>query len=319
MRLLAARLGMRIVGALTVLWAIATLSFFALRAIPGDPALAVLGGPGSHASAEAVAKVRADYGFDRPVFIQYVMMLGRLIRFDLGESYRLHTPVIDHIAALFAPTLTIAILALVVAWALTIPLCWWATRPPRYGAIVADLIGMVTSALPHFWLGAVGITLFVAVWRLPIVLASSRPEGLILPVLTLAIPLAGYLSQVSRDGMEDALESQFVLSARARGESEWQVFWRHVLRHGIRPAIHLTGWAFGSLISGAVVIEQMFARTGLGRSLIDAVTARDIPLVTGVLMVVAVGYVLVTLVTELVEWALYRNERPAQPNRKALQ
>ncbi|MDO5728076.1 MAG: ABC transporter permease [Actinomycetaceae bacterium] len=315
---LAARLGWRLLGALTVLWGIATLSFFAVRLIPGDPALAVLGGPGSNATAEAVEKVRGDYGFDRPLLVQYTMMLGRLVQLDLGESYRLHTPVIDHIAALFAPTLTVALLALVVAWVLTIPLCWWATRPARYGAIVADLIGMITSALPHFWLGAVGITLFVAVWKLPIVLASSRPEGLILPVLTLAIPLAGYLAQVTRDGMEDALDSQFVLAARARGESEWHVFTRHVLRHGIRPAIHLTGWAFGSLIGGAVVIEQMFARTGLGRSLIDAVTSRDVPLVTGVLMVVAVGYVLVTLVTELVEWTLYRNERPVRPNRKAV-
>lgn len=315
---LAARLGVRLLGALTVLWAIATLSFFAIRAIPGDPALAVLGGPGSHASPEAVEKVRADYGFDRPIIVQYVMMLGKLARFDLGESYRLHTPVTDHIGALLAPTLTLAIGALIVAWLLTIPLCWWATRPARYGAMIADLLGMVTSALPHFWLGAVGITLFVTVWKLPIVLAASRPEGLILPVLTLAIPLAGYLAQVIRDGMEDALQSQFVLVARARGESEWHVFTHHVLRHGARPAIHLTGWAFGSLIGGAVVIEQLFARTGLGRSLIDAVTARDVPLVTGVLMVVATGYAMVTLATEFVEWLLYRNERPVRANRKAM-
>lgn len=315
---LGACLGGRLLGAVTVLWAIATLSFFAIRAIPGDPALAVLGGPGSHASPEAVEKVRLDYGFDRPLIIQYVIMLSKLIRFDLGESYRLHTPVSDHIGALLAPTMTLAVSALIVAWILTIPLCWWATRAPRYGAIIADLLGMITSALPHFWLGAVGITLFVTVWQFPIVLASSRPEGLILPVLTLAIPLAGYLAQVIRDGMEDALQSQFVLAARARGESEWHVFTRHILRHGARPAIHLTGWAFGSLIGGAVVIEQLFARTGLGRSLIDAVTARDVPLVTGVLMVVAAGYVLVTLATEFVEWLLYRNERPMRANRKAM-
>jgi peptide/nickel transport system permease protein len=123
----------------------------------------------------------------------------------------------------------------------------------------------------------------------------------VLPVLTLAIPLAGFLGQVMRESLTDALESPFVLSARARGESETGVRWRHAIRHAALPAISLSGWAFGSLISGAVVVETVFARPGLGRSLLNAVTIRDVPMVTGVALVSALAFVLVTIATDAID------------------
>jgi peptide/nickel transport system permease protein len=122
----------------------------------------------------------------------------------------------------------------------------------------------------------------------------------VLPVLTLALPLAGFLGQVMRESVLDALDAPFVLSARARGEGESGVRWRHVLRHGALPGIALSGWAFGWLISGAVVVETIFARPGLGRTLLNAVQLRDVPLVIGVVLVVAVGYVLMTVLTDVV-------------------
>jgi peptide/nickel transport system permease protein len=118
-------------------------------------------------------------------------------------------------------------------------------------------------------------------------------------VVTLAIPLAGFLGQVMRESLLTALESPFVLSARARGESERGVRWIHVLRHAALPAVSLSGWAFGSLISGAVVVETIFARPGLGRTLLNAVTVRDVPVVIGVVLIVALAYILVTLATDL--------------------
>ncbi len=137
-------------------------------------------------------------------------------------------------------------------------------------------------------------------------MALSDPGivGLILPAVTLAIPLGGYLAQIMRDSTIDTLEKPFILAARARGESPNGVFVKHVLRRAALPAVGLTGWAFGSLISGAVVVEKLFARPGLGRSLVDAVIARDVPMVIGVLIVVAFAYVLITLVTDVVEQAL---------------
>jgi len=133
---------------------------------------------------------------------------------------------------------------------------------------------------------------------LPATTAPGLP-GVILPVVTLAIPLAGFLGQVMRESMLDALESPFVLSARARGESEFGVRWIHAIRHAALPGISLSGWAFGSLISGAVVVETIFAREGLGRSLLAAVIARDVPLVTGVLLTVAAVYIVVNILAEI--------------------
>jgi len=158
--------------------------------------------------------------------------------------------------------------------------------------------------VPHFWLAISLILLFSTVlgWLPPV--SVPGPLGLVLPVLTLAIPLAGFLGQVMREALLDAMESPFVLSARARGEGDGGVFWRHALRHAAIPAIGLVGWAFGSLISGAVVVETIFARQGLGRSLLQAVQSRDVPLVIGVVLVVALAYMVVTTLTDLADRAI---------------
>jgi peptide/nickel transport system permease protein len=119
--------------------------------------------------------------------------------------------------------------------------------------------------------------------------------------LTLAIPLAGFLGQVMREALLVAMQSPFVLSARARGESETGVLWRHALRHAALPAISLSGWAFGSLISGAVVVETIFARPGLGRSLLRAVQDQDVPLVSGIVLVVALVYCVMTVLADALD------------------
>jgi peptide/nickel transport system permease protein len=292
-------LAIKVAGAVFVLWAVATLTFFAVRLIPGDPAQAVLGGPGSQASAEALAAVRAEYGLDQPLFIQYLQQLGRLATGDLGRSYALNMDVAPLVLVQLGGTLTLAALALVVAWLLALALATWSTRAGRTGWMIGSGLEIVAAALPHFWLATALIVLF-STW-LGILPAISTPgvAGLVLPVLTLAIPLAGFLGQVMRESLLTALESPFVVSARARGESERGVRWIHVLRHAALPAVSLSGWAFGSLISGAVVVETIFARPGLGRTLLNAVTVRDVPVVIGVVLIVALAYILMTLATDL--------------------
>lgn len=291
----------KIGGAVFVLWAVATAIFFGIRLIPGDPAEAIMGGPGSQASAEALAAARADYGLDQPLLIQYFGQLGRLATGDLGTSYSLKSPVLEVLGELVPPTLTLAVLALLVAWALALLLAVLSSRSGALGSAIASGMEIVAAAVPHFWLASVLILVFATMlgWLPPV--STSTPAGLVLPVATLALPLAGFLGQVMRDTMAEAQRSAFALSARARGESETGVLLRHSLRHAALPGIALSGWAFGSLLSGAVVVESIFARPGLGRSLLSAVTARDIPLVTGVALLSAAAYVLIMALSDVVE------------------
>jgi peptide/nickel transport system permease protein len=288
----------RVAGAVFVLWAVATLTFFAVRLIPGDPAEAILGGPGSQTSAEALAAVRVEYGLDQPLFVQYVAQLGRLAVGDLGRSYALNMDVAPLLLAQLGGTLVLAALALALAWVLALALATWSTRGGRTAWAIGSGLEIVAAALPHFWLATALIVLFSTWLGVLPPISTPGPAGLVLPVLTLALPLAGFLGQVMRESFQSALESPFVVSARARGEGEAGVRLVHVLRHASLPAISLSGWAFGSLISGAVVVETIFARPGLGRTLLNAVTVRDVPVVVGVVMIVAVAYILMTLATD---------------------
>lgn len=292
---------LRIGGVVFVLWAVATVTFFAIRLIPGDPAEAVLGGPGSQASEEALAAARAEYGLDQPLFVQYLRFLGRLAVGDLGRSFSLRQPVATVIGENLGGTLLLALVSLVVAAVIALAIASFSTRGGRWAAGVTSTLEIIAAAVPHFWLAIALILLFATTlgWLPPV--SVPGPAGLVLPVLTLALPLAGFLGQVMRESLLDAMASPFVLAARARGESERGVFWRHTLRHAAIPAVGLAGWAFGALISGAVVVETIFARPGLGRSLLSAVQLRDVPVVVGVVIVVALGYMLVTTLTDLAD------------------
>lgn len=294
-------LAIRLAGLVFVLWAAATVTFFAMRLIPGDPAQAILGGPGSQASPEALAHARAEYGLDLPLFVQYVRQLGRYAVGDFGSSYSLHDTVAHVIGEQLGGTLTLAVVSLAVAWVIALGLATWSVRGGRVAWAIGSGMEIVAAAVPHFWLATVLILLFSSTlgW-LPAVNVPG-PLGIVLPALTLAVPLAGFLGQIMRESLLDALHSPFVLTARARGESEGGVLWRHALRHAALPAISLSGWAFGSLISGAVVVETIFARPGIGRSLLSAVQSRDVPLVSGIVLVVALAYCLVTVASDLLD------------------
>lgn len=298
---LARRTLARLGGLALVLWAAATITFFAMRAIPGDPALAVLGGPGSQASEAALAAVRAEYGFDQPLWLQYARQLGRYLGGDFGASSSLHAPVIQLIAEQLGPTLVLTLTSMALAWAMALGLATWSAWGGRGADAVGSALEIVAAAVPHFWLGTVLVMVFAS--GLGILPAVSTPgiAGLVLPTVTLAVPLAGFLGQVMREPLAEALHSPFALSAAARGESRLGLVWRHAVRHAALPAIALSGWAFGSLISGAVVVETVFARPGLGRSLLRAVQDRDILLVSGIVLVAALGYCLATALSDVLE------------------
>jgi peptide/nickel transport system permease protein len=304
-------LGQRVAGAVIVLWAVATLIFFAIRLVPGDPAEAILGGPGSQASPAALALVRREYGLDQPLIVQYFDQLGRLATGNLGTSYSLKQSVASVLGSTVPPTLLLAAIALVVAWILAIGSAWWSAGGGRIANTLASGLEVAASAVPHFLLASILIVIFATQlgWLPPV--STGTPIGIVLPAVTLAVPVAGFLGQVTRDSLLDAAAAPFVVSARARGEGTSGVFRRHLLRHSALPGLALSGWAFGSLLSGAIVVESIFARPGLGRTLLQAVTLRDIPLVTGVALVSALAYVVVTALGDLAEKLVDPRERGA--------
>lgn len=292
----------RLAGAVFVLWAVATIAFFALRLVPGDPVDALLGGPGNNATEEVRQQTRELHGLGRPVLVQYGGFLSGLLRGDLGESYQLRQPVAQVLGEQVGNTLMLAALALTLAWAFALSLALWSVRSGRAATAVANILEIVSAAVPHFWLGTILILVFsVRLQLLPATSGAAGVDGLVLPVVTLAVPLTGFLGQSMRESMLTAMHSPFALSARARGEGETGVSLRHALRHAALPGINLTGWAFGSLISGAVVVETVFARPGLGRTLLEAVTVRDVPVVLGVVLLIAAVYVVVTLASDASE------------------
>lgn len=290
----------RLGGAIAVLFTVATLAFIALQFVPGDEVRAAVGGPGSQASAEALAAARAQYGLDRPVLVQYLDFLGRLVRGDLGVSYAQRMPVTDVLSAALGPTFTLAGTALAVSWALALGSVIIASGHSRLARGVTGALDLIAASMPNFWLASLMVLLFAGVLSWFPAVSTGTIDGLILPAFALAIPTAGFLAQVCRSGADDAREAPFVESARARGETELGVRVRHVLRHGAVPGLNLTGWALGSLISGAVVIEMIFARPGLGRTLVNSTLANDVPVVLGVVLFAALTYVVVTFVTDVV-------------------
>ena len=293
-------------AAALVVWLTATVVFLALRA-SGDPLEAILGGPGSQASPEAAANARAAYGLDAPLWLQYLQQLWRIVTLQFGDSYARKQPVAELLAANLPPTLVLATLAFVLAWVLALggALISAHARGRIGGWVKAALTGIETVAgvMPQFFLGALLILVFASSlnWLPATGAAAAGPRALVLPVITLAVPVAGYLAHVVHGPLAEADRAPFATTARARGARESRVLLRHTLRHAALPAIALSGWAYGSLLSGAVVVEVLFARQGLGRLLLEAATVRDVPVVIGAVVIVALLYVLVMLVAALVE------------------
>ena len=297
-RPLARRILATIGSSALLLWAVATIVFFLQHLVPGDPAQTILGGASANPPEETLQAVREQYGFDQPVLVQYGHFLAGLATGDLGESYTMKQSVVSIVAEQIVPTLQLTGAALLIAWAIAIALTLATAGRPGRWARIGSAIEVVFAALPHFWLGVVLLVVFAVMLQwLPVV--DDGPAGLVLPALTLGVPLGGFLAQVTRDEFDVALRQPFVLSALSRGARPGDVRWRQVLRHAALPGIALSGWGLGSLISGAVVVEVIFSRQGIGQVLVAAVTAQDLPLVIGVTFVVAAVYVLANILSDL--------------------
>lgn len=299
MNRLVRRMLWRVLGSLIVLWGAATLTFVGLNVSAGDPALAILGGPDAVPTPEVLEQVRREYGLDQPLIVQYGRYLGRLAEGDLGESYRLRVPVIKVISQQVGATVELALWAALLAVLLSITVATLTAKRARWINSLSSGTELVLSSMPAFVLGILLLLLFSFQFRLLPPSGSNGWKTLILPTLTLALPVAAVLTQVLRQELEDILEQPFIVMARARGLSEAGVRLGHALRHALIPLVTLSGFILASLLGGAVITETLFARQGVGRLMLDASTSKDVPMVLGITLLAALVYVVVNLLVDL--------------------
>ena len=279
-----------------VLWGAATLAFLALRVIPGDPVDVMLG-PQAQVSEQVKDAIRSELGLDRPPIEQYVAYLAQLLRGDLGESYQLRMPVTEVIGRQLGATLQLSALALLLAVAIALAVALLARGRAARG--VAAGVELVILSSPVFWIGLLLLSVFAFGLGWFPVAGSRNPATIVLPAITLALPVAALLGQVLRDGIEAAERQPFALTVRARGAGPTRLTLHHTLRHGSSGAVTLAAYLVGSLLGGAVLVETVFARPGLGRVTLAAITDRDLPVITGIILLSAAVFVVVNIVVEV--------------------
>jgi peptide/nickel transport system permease protein len=289
----------RLVAGIGVLWGAATLTFVTINITGGDPAIAILGGPDALPTQEVLARVRAEYGLDQPLIAQYGHYLSRLAHGDLGESYRLRIPVTSAIGQQIGATVELALWAGAIGIALSILFAILTARRARWVRSLSSGSELVVSAMPSFVIGILLLLVFSFHWHWFPVSRTSGWKGMVLPALTLALPIVAVLTQVLRQELEDILEQPFIVTARARGMSDLGVRLRHALRHAMIPVVTLSGFIFASLLGGAVVVETLFVRQGIGSLMVDATTNKDVPIVLGITLLAACTYVVVNIVVDL--------------------
>jgi ABC-type dipeptide/oligopeptide/nickel transport system permease component len=287
----------RILLTIPVLLGVATLVFSLIHLVPGDPAQAMLG---DGASPQDIAELRVSLGLDRPLLDQYVTFLRQAATGDLGNSFRTGQPVTMMIVERLPATAELAFAAMLVAILIAIPLgviaAVWRGTAVDYGAMTFALAGV---SIPNFWLGPLlAIVFAVELGWLP-VSGRGTLAHLILPAVSLGLALAAILARMTRASLLDELRELYVRAARARGVSRAFAITGHALRNSMVPLLTIIALQFGAVLTGAVITETIFAWPGIGRLLIQSIGFRDYPMVQGCILLIAVTYVTVNLVTDL--------------------
>ncbi len=288
----------RLLLTIPVLLGVATLVFSLIHLVPGDPVQAMLG---DSATPQDVADVRARLGLDRPLPVQYGAFLSNVSRGNLGTSLRTNQLVASAIAERMPATFELAFAAMAVATAIALPLgivaAVRAGTLTDYGATTLALVGI---SIPNFWLGPLMAIVFsISLGWLPVSGRGSAAH-LILPAITLGAPLAAVLARMTRASVIEELRELYVLAARARGVSRLRAIVRHAFRNSLIPIVTVLGLQFGAVLTGAVITETIFAWPGVGRLLIQSINFRDYPMVQGCILLIAVTYVAMNLLTDLV-------------------
>jgi peptide/nickel transport system permease protein len=287
----------RILLTIPVLFGVATLVFSLIHLVPGDPAQAMLG---DGASPHDVAELRRSLGLDEPLLDQYVSFLRHAISGDLGRSFRTGQPVTMMIVERVPATAELALAAMFVAIVIAIPLGVIAAvrrgTAADYGAMTFALAGV---SIPNFWLGPVLAIVFAVEFGWLPVSGRGTLAHLVLPAVSLGLALAAILARMTRASLLDELRELYVRAARARGVSRTAAVTSHALRNSLVPLLTIVALQFGAVLTGAVITETIFAWPGIGRLLIQSIGFRDYPMVQGCILLIAVTYVTVNLITDL--------------------
>ena len=295
----------RMVATVPVLFLVTAGVFMLIHLTPGDPIDVMMA---ESVDAGVKETLRRELGLDRPLALQYAHWMGRILRGDLGQSIRNREPVIENVGRRIRPSLQLAGLAMAIALVVAFPvgIASAARRnSPLDGA--GSAFSLFGICMPNFLLALLLIFFFGVTLRwLPISgytdpfeepLAGLR--SLALPAITLGLALAAVITRTLRSSMLEALAEDYVRTARAKGLSEWRIIWSHVLKNALIPVVTVLGLQLGTLIGGAVITEYVFALPGVGRLVVDAVFARDYPLVQGVVLLIALGFIASNLLVDL--------------------
>ncbi len=295
----------RLAAFAATLFYVSLLVFVAIRVLPGDPALVIMGTEGSP---EATARLRQALGLDRPLLLQYLDWLRRALGGDLGTSIQYDVPVGQLILSRLPVTLPLTLMAALVMTLVALPFgLYAATRHRRLGDYLTMVLSQVGLAVPSFWLGLL-LILFFSV-RLGWVQSGGfagweqgpwpAVRSLLLPALALGFFQAAVLIRATRSAVLDVLREDYVRTARAKGVREGAVLGKHALRNALIPVVTVAGVQLGQLMAGSIVLESVFALPGLGRLALGAITARDLPVVQGVTLFVASVIVTINFLVDL--------------------
>jgi peptide/nickel transport system permease protein len=287
----------RLLLTIPVLVGVATLVFSLLHLVPGDPVQAMLG---ESASPEDVAQMRTRLGLDRPLLVQYAAFMKGAVTGDLGTSLRTSQPVTAAIAERMPATIELALAAMLVAVLVAIPLgIIAAVRAGTKVDHAATTLALVGISMPNFWLGPLlAIVFSVSLGWLP-VSGRGTLAHLVLPAITLGAPLAAVLARMTRASVLEELRELYVLAARARGVSRSRAVLKHAFRNSLIPIVTVLGLQFGAVLTGAVITETIFAWPGVGRLLVQSISARDYPAVQGCILLIAITYVSMNLLIDV--------------------
>lgn len=287
----------RLLAAVVTIWITSVIVTMLIHAVPGDPVRIMYAQ--WQASPEQIEAVRTNLGLDKPLHVQYWLFLKRVAKGDLGRSIQGDQPVADILITRFPPTLLLATTSLLIAMVIGLSLGFLAAY--KRGTIIdvgAMIVAILGVSIPHFWLGLILLFFFaLQLGWLPV--ASNDLRALVLPAMTLGLANAAVLARLTRSAMIDIFDQDFVRTARAKGLPKSVVLYRHALRAGLVPIVSMMGLQFAYMMGGAIVVENVFAWNGVGRLAIEAVFARDYPVIQGFILVFASVVVLVSVVIDL--------------------
>jgi ABC-type dipeptide/oligopeptide/nickel transport system permease component len=291
----------RLLQAIPVLFGVSILVFSMLLLIPGDP-VALMLSENSAVSKEAVDRKRAELGLDDPIYVQYWRFLESVVTFDLGTSIQTNRPVGEMIGDVYPKTLQLTLAATSLTFIIGVPLGMLSAAKPRsWIDSLCMLIANLGVSMPIFWLGLIMIYVFsIKLGWVPVTTqGGSGFRHLILPAFALALGGAGIVARLTRSSLLEVLNLEYITTARAKGLTNRRVVIGHAMRNALIPVITIVGLQFGALLGGAVIVETVFARQGIGSMAVAAIQRKDFPLVQGTVLVAACSYVLANVLVDI--------------------